>query len=180
MDDPVGFMALYERERERVIVFVARRTLDVAIAADLTAETFALALLSWPKLRARSAEEQRAWLFTVSRRQVSRYLRRAKVEQRALTRLGIRVPPIHEDDIALIEHRAGLDKLRAALRVELARLSLDQREALRLRVVEERPYDEVALTLGISEQAARARVSRGLRTLARAMEPHRTTEEVPT
>jgi RNA polymerase sigma-70 factor (ECF subfamily) len=178
MDDADRFMAFYERERQVVMVFVARRTLDVSVAADLTAETFALALCSWPRLRDRSVEEARGWLFTVARRQVSRYLRRARVERRAVERLGIRVPQMHEDDIAMIEQRAGLSELRSMLGSELARLSGEQREALRLRVVEERPYEEVARELGISEQAARARVSRGLRALARAMEPHRAAGEV--
>jgi DNA-directed RNA polymerase specialized sigma24 family protein len=76
------FMELYERERELVLVFVARRTLDVGVAADLTAETFAIALGSWSRLRDRREEEVRAWLLTVARRQVSRYLRRARVERR--------------------------------------------------------------------------------------------------
>jgi RNA polymerase sigma factor (sigma-70 family) len=120
----------------------------------------------------------RAWLFTVARRQVSRYLRRGRVERRAVQRLGIRLPSLHEDDVAAIEERAGLDELRAALGVELARLSLEQREALRLRVVEDRSYAEVALVLGISEQAARARVSRGLRTLAGALERYTARGEV--
>jgi RNA polymerase sigma-70 factor, ECF subfamily len=177
MDDADAFMELYAREREAVVVFIARRTLDVCVAADLTAETFALALQSWSRLAGRSDPERRAWLFTVARRQVSGYLRRARVERRAVRRLGIRVPPIHEEDIALIEERAGLGELREAVGAELARLSGDQREALRLRVVEERPYDEVAALLGISEQAARARVSRGLRALARALEPHRAARE---
>jgi RNA polymerase sigma-70 factor (ECF subfamily) len=55
------------------------------------------------------------------------------------------------------------------LKLELGRLSDEQREALQLRVVEETPYEEVARRLGVSEQAARARVSRGLRTLQRAL-----------
>lgn len=168
------FAAMYAREGEVVLVFLARRTLDAAIAADLAAETFAQAFRSWPRLVGRSEEEVRAWLFTVARRQVSRYLRRGRVERRAVQRLGIRVPALYEDDVAAIEERAGLTELRAALGVELARLSLEQREALRLRVVEERPYAEVATTLGISEQAVRARVSRGLRALAGALEPYRT------
>jgi hypothetical protein len=83
-------------------------------------------------------------LLTVARRQLSRYFRRAKVERRAIERLGISVPMIHEEDVAEIERRAGLVELRAALRVELARLSEQQRDALRLRIVEERPYPEVA------------------------------------
>ena len=60
--------------------------------------------------------------------------------------------------------------------VELARLSVEQREALRLRVVEERSYAEAASLLGVSEQAVRARVSRGLRSLAGALESYRSEE----
>jgi DNA-directed RNA polymerase specialized sigma24 family protein len=48
----------------------------------------------------------------------------------------------------------------------LARLSPEQRNALRMRVVEELEYPEVARRLQASEEAARARVSRGLRQLA--------------
>jgi RNA polymerase sigma-70 factor (ECF subfamily) len=177
MEDADRFLELYERERELVLVFVARRTLDVGVAVDLTAETFAIALGSWSRLRDRSEEEVRAWLLTVARRQVSRYLRRARVERRAVERLGIRVPALHEDDVAEIERRAGLGELRAALGAELARLSEEQREALRLRVIEERSYEEVASSLGITEDAARARVSRGLRTLARALGPNRSLTE---
>jgi RNA polymerase sigma factor (sigma-70 family) len=173
MQDVGMFMEVYKREREGVMVFIARRTFDASVAADLTAETFALAVASWSRLRGRSEEETRAWLFTVARRQVSRYFRRSAIELRATQRLGISVPVLHEDDAAEIEERAGLAELRATVRFELERLSEEQREALRLRVVEERPYDEVALTLGITEQAARARVSRGLRVLAESLEPHR-------
>jgi RNA polymerase sigma-70 factor (ECF subfamily) len=180
IDDADAFMELYGREREAVTVFIARRTFDVSVAADLAAETFALALASWSRLRGRSEEEARAWLFTVARRQVSRYFRRSRIELRATRRLGIQVPPIHEDDVAAIEERAGLAGLRSALRAELERLSAEQREALRLRVVEEHSYEEVARALGISEQAARARVSRGLRALAETLEPQRATWEAST
>jgi RNA polymerase sigma factor (sigma-70 family) len=178
LKDAEAFMGLYEREREAVMVFIARRTFDAQVAADLTAETFALALASWSRLRGRSHEETRAWLFTVARRQLGRYFRRSRLERRATQRLGIDVPEIRDHDIAAIEERAGLAGLRASVRLELERLSDEQREALRLRVVEERSYDEVAQALGISEQAARARVSRGLRALARSLdEPYRTAME---
>ncbi|HEY0343830.1 MAG TPA: hypothetical protein VGC59_04245 [Solirubrobacteraceae bacterium] len=42
-----------------------------------------------------------------------------------------------------------------------------------MRVVDERAYPTIARQLAISEQAARARVSRGLRELARTLEPRR-------
>jgi RNA polymerase sigma-70 factor (ECF subfamily) len=68
--------------------------------------------------------------------------------------------------------------LRQALGVELASLGADQREALQLRVVDELPYIVVAQRLGVSEATARARVSRGLRALARALDQPATTEAI--
>lgn len=171
MDDADAFSQLYEQEGEAVCLFLARRTMDVEVAVELTAETFAIALRSWRTLKPLVAEQRRAWLFTVARRQNSRYLRKSRVELRAAKRLGIQVPDVHRDDLDLIEERCHLPEIRAALGQELSRLSEDQRTALTLRVVEERPYSEVADRLGVSEQTARARVSRGLRALGAALDP---------
>ena len=171
MDDAAAFSSFYEREGESVLRFLVRRTMDVELAVDLTAETFAVALCSWRKLAPLGVEQRRAWLFTVATRLLSRFARRARVEHRAIERLRIQVPGVEQDDLALIEERCGLPELRKALGAELARLSAQQQAALRLRIVEELPYPEVARQLGVSEQTARARVSRGLRALSVALEP---------
>ncbi len=76
-----------------------------------------------------------------------------------------------DDEIAEIERAAELDAVRGALGGELEKLSEDQRRAIQLRIVQEKPYPEVARELGTSEPTARARVSRGLRALAIALEP---------
>ena len=179
MADTEEFDALYRRESEGLLVFFARRTLDAEVALDLTAETFAQAYLGFARLRGDAPEQRQAWLYTIARRCLSRYLRRGRVERRALTRLGIRTPLAHEDDLALIEQRAGLAQLRGALSAELVRLSAEQRRALELRIVQERPYAEVACDLGISELAARARVSRALRALGRGLDVHLLSGEQP-
>jgi RNA polymerase sigma-70 factor (ECF subfamily) len=171
MLDADAFAALYDEMVDNVTIFIARRTLDAELALDLTAETFAQAFRGRKSFRGTTEAELRAWLYTIARRQVSRYHRRGAVERRALEALGATMPEVSEDDLREIEELAGLDTLRTVLGDELQRLSHDQREALRLRVVEERPYPEVADALGVSEQTARARVSRGLRSLARALEP---------
>lgn len=173
MDEADAFSRLYATASEPVLMFLTRRTLDVEDAVELTAETFAIALASWTTLRDLSPEQTRAWLFTVARRRFSRYMRRAKVERRVLARVGVELPPLAADDIALIEQRAGLAGLRQVVAQELARLSHEHRQVLQLRVVEERSYGDVARALGISEPTARARVSRGLRRLSAALEPYR-------
>ena len=162
------FVRWYREEAEAVLIFHARRTMDPELALDLAAETFAEAWRCRHTLRADSPEEQRGWLFTIARRQLGRYWRRGKVERRALETLKMQVPAAHEDDLAEIDERAGLPELRAALGIELAKLSADQREALELRVVQERGYPEIAALLGVSEETVRTRVSRGLKALGKA------------
>ncbi|HEX3873834.1 MAG TPA: sigma-70 family RNA polymerase sigma factor [Solirubrobacteraceae bacterium] len=171
MADPDSFVVLYEREAEPVLVFLARRTLDVEVALDLAAETFAQAWQGWAKVRLDSPEEVRGWLFTIARRQLGRYLRRGRVERRALERAGLDVPVLRDDDLLEIERLADLAALRTRLNAGLHELSGAQRDAVRLRIVDEVPYPDLARRLGVSEPTARARVSRGLRALAAALEP---------
>ncbi|HWK26434.1 MAG TPA: sigma-70 family RNA polymerase sigma factor [Solirubrobacter sp.] len=167
---PEGFVALYRRESEFVLRYCARRVLDPETAVDLCAETFAQAFRGRRGFRGSSREEARAWLLTIARRQIARYLKKGELDRRARDAIGLQTPRLTDGEAEEIERRAGLAPLRAALAEELQRLGGDQREALRLRVVEERPYPEVAHALGITEATARARVSRGLRALAAALD----------
>jgi DNA-directed RNA polymerase specialized sigma24 family protein len=115
MRDPATFTVLYERESERVLMYHARRTLDPEIALDLTAETFAQAYRNRRSFRGSTVAEERAWLFTIAHRQLVGYFRRGRVERVAMRKLGMRVPAVHEEDLAAIEQRAELPALRRAL-----------------------------------------------------------------
>jgi RNA polymerase sigma-70 factor (ECF subfamily) len=110
---------------------------------------------------------------------LSRYARTGKVRRKAVERLGIRIPDVSEDDHERIVELAGLAELRERVAVAFSDLSGDQRDALRLRVIDELAYAEVAERLGVSEPTARARVSRGLRSLADALEMTAPTEVTP-
>lgn len=173
---PELFGEFYAAHASAVLVFFARRTLDVEVARDLTAETFAEALASRSRFRGTTEAEAAGWLFGIARHLLSRYLRRGVVERKAVERLGIRMPHLSDDDHERIAELAGLDDLRSGVAAALGELGADQRDAVELRVVAELPYDEVARRLSISEPTARARVSRGLRALADALEPLRPTE----
>jgi RNA polymerase sigma-70 factor (ECF subfamily) len=169
--EPEGFVALYRREAEFVLMFCTRRVLDAETALDLTAETFAQAFRGRASFRGSTRPEARAWLLTIARRQIAGYLRRGSLDRRALRRLAIQTPALDPGQTEEIERRAGAAAIRAELSEQLTRLNDDQRAALRLRVVEQRSYEEVARSLGITEATARARVSRGLRALATSLEP---------
>jgi RNA polymerase sigma factor (sigma-70 family) len=168
--DDAGFSSLYRDTAQDVLVFFARRTYDAEAAADLMAETFAGAYLGRRRFRGSTVEEARAWLFGIARRRFAMYVRRGKAERRALRRLGLERPQLVEGEAARIEELAGLEAMRGTLAEHLNRLGPAQRAALELRVVRELSYPDVANRLGISEQAARARVSRALKALGSALD----------
>lgn len=156
---------LYEAHRREILIFLTRRTCDAQIALDLMSETFAQALRSRRRFRGSDDDVARAWLFGIARRRLAHYYRRGQVEQRALRRLGLDPPSAPEDELRRVEELAGVDQARGALTVALRKLSEEQRDALRLRIVDGYGYDEIASALGVTEQTVRARVSRGLRAL---------------
>lgn len=175
--EPETFVSFYTALFDEVLAFVMRRVDDAEVALDLTAEAFAQAYVARKRFRGSTELEARAWLYRIAKRQLSRYLRRGRLEIRALQRLGIEVPSITDEEISRIERLADLEGLRACLREEIARLTPAQQDALRLRVVDELPYAVIAAQLRITEQAARLRVSRALNALAETLEDHPTIKE---
>lgn len=169
-EHPEAFGELYGRHAEAVLTFLARRTLDPEVAAELTAETFAEAFESRSKFRNRGAGAA-GWLYTIARRKLARYFRDGAVDRRARQRLGLPRREVGPEDYERIEELIDMERVRRAVAEALSTLSEEQREAMTLRVVEGRPYREVAEALRCTEATARARVSRGLRSLARLLAP---------
>jgi len=147
-------------------VYFARRTLHAETALDLTGETFALALERRRQFRGDSAQEEQGWLFAIARNQLSLYWKRGEVEREALRRLGCEPPQSTDADLEWVERVADLPLLRSTVREALDRLPGDQAYAVAARVVDARPYADLAGELDVSEQVVRARVSRGLRAMA--------------
>jgi RNA polymerase sigma-70 factor (ECF subfamily) len=161
---------LYDRYAEAILRFVVRRTWDPEVAVDILAETFAVALESRQGFRGRERDAAGAWLYGIARHQLADYYRRDGAQRRAVARLGIDRRPLTDVEYERIEELAGSRELRDRVAEELYALPVDQREAVRLRVIEERGYEALARTLGITQETARARVSRGLQALRAAID----------
>jgi len=161
---------LYAAHARGLVAYFARRTFDPQVASELMAETFASAVADRRAFRGADDEAAAGWLYGIARHQLSNWYRRAAVERRMLGKLGLEPPVLSDLEYERVEELAGLDELRARVASLLAELPAEARDALRLRVLDERPYPEVAAALGIAEPAARARVSRALRGLAAELE----------
>jgi len=163
--EPAAFVELYRRHAEDLLRYFVRRTLDPEAAAELTAETFASAFASRTSYAEVEGVNGVAWLYGIARHRLGRYFRTGRIEAEARRKLGIPERPLPPEDHERIEELVDMAPLRAAMAEALQTLNEEQRAAVKLRVVDQLSYPDVASRLGCAEDAARQRVSRGLRKL---------------
>ena len=165
--DPEDFGRFYDRNVHAILGYFSRRTHDAELAADLTAETFAAALVARRRYRI-GATPPVAWLFGIAQHKLVDARRRGGAEDRMQRRLGMERVPLTGPDEELIE------LLGREVAAEMVRhLPPDQREAVTAHVIDERSYEEIALQAQTSQATVRQRVSRGLRTLRDRIEVNR-------
>lgn len=157
--DGAAFAIFYRRHLSTVLAFLIRETRDPETAADLAAEVFAAVLLSSGRY-AEQGESATPWVIGIARNKLLMSFRRGRVEARARHRLGFQAVALDEVDLDRIEEVAQGASGRLVALVE--NLPEDERVAVRSRVVDERPYQEIASELRCSEMVVRKRVSRGL------------------
>jgi RNA polymerase sigma-70 factor, ECF subfamily len=162
---PDDYVRLYRRHAQTLLLYFQRRVHEPELARDLLAETFEAAIAGGPRFRGSTEDELSGWLWSIARNTLADQRRREHGERGRRRRLARVRIALSDREIERVEELAGLAELREAVARRLATLPEDQREAVRLRVLEDMPYSEIASKMEISPENARARVSRGLRTL---------------
>lgn len=167
--DPEAFRILYQRHSKPLLRYLQRRTLDAEVSVELLAETFAKAYERRNQHKPARGTVS-AWLHGIARHELQHFFRKRQVQLKAVQRLGVQLPPPTADTMQRVDEIVDAQRLRVHVAAALAELSPKEREAVRLRVVEEFDYPAVAARLDCSEQAARVRVHRGLGRLKRHLE----------
>lgn len=163
--DPEALAELYLRYRDQLYGWFRSRVPEAA-ASELTAELFAQVALSLRRFRDEAGGSAGPWLYGIGKNLLRRYYEQGRVEEAARRRLDMPIQA-YEFDLDTVQDRVTAAELAPGLASGLDSLPQGQREALELRVIEERPYAEVASLLGCTETAARLRVMRALGKLAR-------------
>jgi RNA polymerase sigma-70 factor (ECF subfamily) len=153
---PEAFGEFYERHETAILGYMLRRTHGPELAADLTAEAFAEALVSVRRFRPGRAPAA-AWLYGIARNVLLRSIKRRRVEDRARRQLAMEPLTLTDELLDRVERESGDERVERLL----ARLA----HAVRTRVIGERPYPAIATALRCSESVVRQRVSRGLAAL---------------
>jgi RNA polymerase sigma factor (sigma-70 family) len=165
-DDPEAFGYFYRRHVSAVVALLLHRTRDAERALDLTAEVFVAALEGSHRYNP-ARGPARAWLFGIARNVLADSYRDRAAAERARRRLGLEPLVFEDSELERAEQLIDLDRQGAWFSVLVDDLPESERAAVTARVIQEQDYADIASQQGVSEQAVRQRVSRGLARLAR-------------
>lgn len=154
-----AFESLFRQYQSLVFGWVLRIVRNRASAEELTLETF------WRMYRARarfdvSRGNCAGWLRRIATNVALDYLRSAKVE------VALAEDPPDRSKPDAVEQ----SEMRDAIARAVGRLSPRLRAAVLLALVEQEPYEDIAEALGISVNAVKVRVFRGVRILRKELE----------
>ena len=165
--EAAAFAELVARYQERIYRFLLRMTHSQEDARELAQETFLNAYQALPRWRADARWS--TWLFRIARNQALDRLRRARhvqfvpLDELLTSQLPASTPT---PDAALLARQRF-----TAREAALAQLSLEHREILLLRDIEDLSYDDIAQVLGISLGTVKSRIARARAGLLHHM-PH--------
>lgn len=156
---------LYERYAHTLLAFFQRRVHDPELAVDLMSDTFTTALERRGQYRGGTDEQLSGWLWSIAQSVLRADERRGEAASRSARRLGRERRELTDEEIERIEELASSENLRAAVARSLDRLPEEQRDAVRMRVIEGLSYAEIAHHLGLTASGTRTRVTRAMRDL---------------
>lgn len=164
--DGESFTELYRTYLPLVLRWSLRATGDRELAADLSSEVFAQALVRRDRYRPELGSVG-AWLLGIASNKLRESRRRNRIEDSARRKLGLEPEAFTDADLELVDELVGMDDRLQAL---IQQLPAELRTAVVARVIDERSYEEIASDLQCSKSLVRQRVSRGLRTLRSDLE----------
>jgi RNA polymerase sigma-70 factor, ECF subfamily len=167
--DPLAFAELYDRHAEQLYRWASRAGLAQSDALDLVSELFARAWVSRKRFRDPGDGSASRWLFGIARNLRASYRRSGTIDARARTRLRLQTPA-ETDGSDAADERIDAAASRPVLERALGALPDNQRDAVRMRIVDGLDYQEIAARLSCTETTARKWVSLGLRFLRTQME----------
>jgi RNA polymerase sigma factor (sigma-70 family) len=155
------FRLVYDANYHLVLGYALRRTPSREDAEDVVAETF---LTAWRRLeQVPAGGEARLWLYGVARRALANQQRG---ERRRVRLTGV----LHAESVLHASRATDPDHEVARVAAAFARLSEDDREVLTLAAWEDLDAGEIATVIGRSRNAARIRLHRARRRLARELD----------
>ncbi|HEU5034915.1 MAG TPA: ECF subfamily RNA polymerase sigma factor, BldN family [Mycobacteriales bacterium] len=164
--DADAFAQLYDRYVDVVYRYVHYRVANVALAEDLTSETFLRALrrissYTW------QGRDFGAWLVTIARNLIADHYKSGRYRMEIATSDLVEAGADRSEDGPEDEVLAGLNN--ATLLEAVKRLNAEQQECIALRFLQGMSVAETALIMGKNDGAIKALQYRAVKSLSRLL-----------
>lgn len=166
--DDDAFSVFFRRHVDAVTRYALRRCAGPEDVGDLVGECFLIALQAADRYRPET-ETALPWLFGIARRLVARQRRHYASGRRLFLKASNVFPRFTESEADAVASALDAARQRPALEAALARLSPSEREVLEIVAYDGLSPTEAAITLGITPNAARLRLSRARKTVKFAL-----------
>jgi RNA polymerase sigma-70 factor (ECF subfamily) len=153
-----AFESLFRQYQQEVFRWIMRIVRNTATAEDLTVEAFWRAHRAHARFDAAKGNFA-GWMRRIATNVAIDHLRRSRTEVALPEDLPAIAPLPLEDQM----------EMRSQIHSAIGKLSPNVRSAVLLALVEEEPYEEIASALGISVNAVKVRVFRGVRILRKEL-----------
>ncbi|HSW35871.1 MAG TPA: RNA polymerase sigma factor [Candidatus Limnocylindrales bacterium] len=167
--DPEAFGKLYEQNYDIILNYVLRRTGDVQVAQDITAETFFKALKNIGKFKWQNVPFS-AWLYRIAINEIAALNRRGSYKSVSLDEMrDMGFEPISGDDVEqeMIAAQQEIQRHHEylAVREQIDLLPAKYREVIALRFFAGKQHAAIASILGKPEGTVKSLLHRGLKKL---------------
>jgi RNA polymerase sigma-70 factor (ECF subfamily) len=155
--DKQALLEIYERHSPEIFRYACRMLDDKDLAEDCVADTFLRLLIAVHG--GILAENLRAYLYRIAHNWIIDHFRRQPPPTISLKE------NVHPDSEGSVPHLVGQELDRQRIRAALLQLSLEQRQVIELRFMENWSHNEVAVAVGKTVEATRALQYRAVEAL---------------
>jgi RNA polymerase sigma-70 factor, ECF subfamily len=168
------FSELFDEYYPAILNYSIKRTGDVAVAQDITSETFFKALVNIDKFKWRGISISN-WFYKIANNEIRMLYRKNKYQPASLDALfaqGLEIADQHEftQEIIAAQDEAERNIQYINARSALAKLPLKYQEIITLRFAEKKKLSEIALILDKKEGTVKSLLSRGLAKLRKQLD----------
>lgn len=146
----------------KLVYFFAKKSLyQQEDVDDIVQETFLKAMSSYKKFNFKSEGELKSWLLTICRHLITDQIRAKKMKTVSIEQNNIELfdnSDVEDMIDAEITHEKDIERVKK----ELLNLKAEEQEVIRLRIVEEMEFKEIAIALDTKEAAVKMRFYRAI------------------
>lgn len=161
-DDTIAFEEIYNRYSKSMFVYAVNIFKKREICEDIIQDVF---VDFWSKRKTVAITNIKSYLFQSVKFQIFKHMRDQKISDEDLTRLTI------VDVSVNISQKMELDELEALIKYQVNRLSPKCQQVFVMSRYDNKSNKEIALELGVSEQAVKNQISRAIKSIRQQLQP---------